>query len=363
MPESTIYRCPCCGAALTFGGHSQQMECASCGNSFPVETLKAISQAPSEDTEHLNWSPAQENSFTPQEYNSLRAYRCQTCGAEILTDSTTAATECVYCGNPSVLPDALTGVYRPDGVLPFKKTKEEAQAAFRKHCKGKKLLPTGFDDESRVEKITGVYVPFWLFRSDAQADCAYNATRVTSHRSGQYLVTKTHHYLLHRAGAMAFSEVPVDGSAKMDDTLMESIEPFRYEDVKGFDIAFLSGYQASRYDVDARQCQPRADERVRQSVAEIMRGTVSGYHSVTVRNTRIELNNSRVSMVLMPVWMLNTRWKDKTYTFAMNGQTGLFIGDLPTDKGKYWKWLLGLLGGVTAGGAAILYLLFSMGGM
>ena len=361
MPQSTLYRCPCCGSALTFGGQSQQLDCASCGNSFPLETIQAVAGLQVENTEQLEWSSAQEAPFTPQEYGQLKAYHCQSCGAEILTDGTTAATECVYCGNPSVLPEVLTGVYRPDGVIPFQKTKQDAQNAFRDHCKGKKLLPKGFFDENRVEKITGVYVPFWLFRTDAEADCTYNATKVSSHRSGNYMVTNTAHYLLHRGGYVRFNEVPVDGSQKMDDDLMESIEPFSYDATKGFSIAYLSGYQAQRHDVDAQHCQPRANERIQKSVAQLMKGTVGGYASATPANTRIQLLNSQVSQVLMPVWMLNTRWQDHTYTFAMNGQTGRFIGDLPTDKGKFWGWLLGLTAGIGLGGYVILFLLYTLG--
>ena len=364
MPQSTLYRCPCCGSALTFGSVSQQLDCASCGNSFPLETMQAVSQLPTGGGDgQLHWADAAEDGFSPQESSALKAYHCQSCGAQILTDSTTAATECVYCGNPSILPDVLTGAYRPDGVIPFQKTKEEAKAAFRRHCRHKPLLPRGFDDENHLDKITGVYVPFWLFRAGARADCTYKTTSVSTHRSGQYMVTNTRHFLVHRGGSLRFSEVPVDGSSKMEDTLMESIEPFSYEAVKGFDIAFLSGYQAQRFDVDAKACQPRADERIRQSVTEVMRGTVSGYASVVPQSIRIDLTDSSVSQVLMPVWLLNTRWRDRMYTFAMNGQTGQFIGDLPTDKGRFWSWLLGLAGGIAAGGYGLLLLLYSLGVM
>ncbi len=261
------------------------------------------------------------------------------------------------------MPDVLTGAYRPDGVIPFQKSKEDAQNAFREHCKGKKLLPRGFYDESRLEKITGVYVPFWLFQADAEADCTYNATKVSAHRQGSYEVIKTAHYLVRRGGHVGFKQVPVDGSSKMDDTMMESIEPFDSDAARDFTIAYLSGYQAQRHDVDSEACQPRANERIRQSVKELMQNTVHGYATCTPANTKIQLQHSQVRQVLLPVWMLNTRWRDQIYTFAMNGQTGRFIGDLPTDKGKFWKYLLGIAAGIGLGGFAIAYLLFSMGVM
>ena len=363
MQQASHYRCPACGASLTFSSQSQQLDCANCGNSFPLETIQQLESVQVENTtdDQLQWQYMGGGGYTEEEAAHLRSYRCQACGAEIITDEEVAATECVYCGNPSVMPQVFSGAYRPDGVIPFQKSREDAQNAYRNHCKGKRLLPNGFFDESRVEKIAGVYVPFWLFQADAEADCTYNATKVSARRQGNYEIISTSHFLVRRGGHVAFKQVPVDGSSKIDDTLMESIEPFDSDKTQGFTVAYLTGYQAQRYDVDAETCQPRANERIRQSVASLMNGTVKGYASCVPANTRIELQHGQVRQVLLPVWMLNTRWRDQTYTFAMNGQTGSFIGDLPTDKGKFWRILLGLTLGIGLGGYAIAYLLFTMG--
>ena len=363
MLTAAHYRCPCCGSSLVFSSQSQQLDCQSCGNSFPLETMQAVAQAQVENTtdQDMAWEDQYNAGFTGEESSQLKVYRCESCGSEIVADAATAATACVYCGNPSILPGVLSGVYRPDAVLPFQKSKEEAMAALRQHCSGKRLLPKGFMDESQIEKIAGVYVPFWLFQADAEADCTYNATRTHTHREGQYMVTRTDHFLVRRGGHMAFEQVPVNGSQKADDTMMESIEPFAQEAAKGFDVAYLSGFQAQRHDLDAAACQPRANERIRKSVAAVMAGTVQGYASVTPANTHIDLEHGRVRQVLLPVWLLNTRWRDQTYTFAMNGQTGKFIGDLPTDKAKFWEILLGITLGVGAGGTALVYLLSMLG--
>ena len=364
MPQAAgHYKCPACGASLTFGSQSQQLECASCGNTFPLDTMEQLESVQVENTtdDQLQWQYAGGGGYTQEEAAHLRSYRCQACGAEIITDETVAATECVYCGNPSVMPQVFSGAYRPDGVIPFKKSKKEAQDALRNHCKGKKLLPRGFMNENRIEKVTGVYVPFWLFQADAEADCTYNCTKVTRHRQGNYEVVNTAHFLVRRGGHLGFNQVPVDGSSKIDDTLMESIEPYDADAAREFTIAYLSGYQAQRHDVDSDACQPRANERIQQSVSSLMNNTVHGYASCTPANTKIQLQHGQVRLVLFPVWMLNTRWRDQTYTFAMNGQTGQFIGDLPTDKGAFWKYLLGLAAGIGLGGYGIAYLLFSLG--
>ena len=357
------FRCPACGSSLTFSSQSQQLRCDSCGNEFSLEAVRQAEQAQVENTtdQQLHWQAVYNGGFREEEAAHLRAYRCQNCGSEIWADDTTAATECVYCGSPSILPGVLSGAYRPDGVIPFKKSRQEAQEAFRNHCKGKRLLPKGFFDESKVEKITGVYVPFWLFHADAEADCTYRATRVSHHRQGNYEITRTAHFLVRRGGHIGFNEVPVDGASSMDDTMMESIEPFDSAEAAPFNMAYLSGYQAKRHDVDQEDCQPRANERIRESVRGFMRASVQGYTAVVPENVQIQLEHGQVRQVLLPVWMLNTRWKDKTYTFVMNGQTGRFIGDLTVDRGKFWAWLLGLALGIGLAGYAVSYVLFSAG--
>ena len=357
------YKCPYCGAALTFGSHSQQLDCENCGNSFPLETVQQAAEIDVQNTtdEEMQWEFASHSAFDEAETSHLRTYRCQNCGSEIVADETTAATECVYCGSPSILPGVLSGAYRPDMVIPFQKSKKEAMDALRNHCKGKRLLPKNFISENQIEKITGIYEPFWLFQADAEGDCTFKCTRVSAHRQGQYEVINTSHFLVRRGGSMSFKQVPVDASTQMDDTLMESIEPYDSDKGQDFNVGYLSGYQAQRYDLEASDCQPRANERIRESVLSVLRGTVMGYTSVIPVNTQVQLNHSQVRQVLMPVWLLNTRWKDKTYTFAMNGQTGEFVGDLSTDMGKFWKYLLGIGLGIGAAAYGIAFLLFTMG--
>ena len=363
--EATRYSCPCCGSALRFGSESQKLDCPSCGNSFPIESIEEASKIHVEDTadEEMRWREAPNSGFTEEENQHLHAYHCQTCGAEILCDDTTAATECVYCGNPTVMPGVLSGIYKPEGVIPFKTTKEQAVEDLKRHCKGKKLLPKGFLDESRMEKITGVYVPFWLFGCDAEADMTYNATKVRSYRQGNFQVTDTMHFLVRRGGHFTFAQVPMDGSSKMEDSMMESIEPFDNGQEQRFTVAYLSGYQAQRHDIDAEKCRPRVNERIRSSVKGRIDGTVGGYISAVPLKTQIDLKNAKVHQVLLPVWLLNTKWKDKTYTFAMNGQTGRFIGDLPTAPGQFCKWLLGLTLGIGLGACAVFYALMAAGVM
>ena len=288
----------------------------------------------------------------------MRTYVCNTCGGQIVGDESTGATECPFCGNPVVMTGAFAGDLKPDLVIPFKLDKKAAMAALKKHYGGKKLLPKVFKDENRIKEVKGIYVPFWLFSADADGFARYKATRVRSWSDSNYYYTETSHFNVVRAGSMGFDNVPVDGSTKMDDALMEAIEPFDLSQAVDFQTAYLAGYLADRYDVDSQASITRANDRIKRSTEQSLASTVHGYSSVTPVNTNIKLENGSAKYALYPVWILNTLWNGQNYVFAMNGQTGKMVGDLPMDKGLFWKWFLGTAGAVAAAIFAVMSLMW-----
>jgi DNA-directed RNA polymerase subunit RPC12/RpoP len=286
----------------------------------------------------------------------MHAFTCSSCGAEIVCDENTMATECCYCGNPTMLPSRFSGMLKPDYVIPFKKTKEEAVAALEEFYKGKKLLPDKFTANNRVQAIQGMYVPFWLFNSDISASGVYKGENDSVVTTPDEIITTTSVYRCERNGSMRFERIPVDGSKKMDDSYMESIEPFDYSDLVPFSSAYLSGFLADKYDVDAEASITRANERIKRSTEDAFASTVQGYTSVVPVSSTINLQNGRAKYALYPVWILNTQWNGQKFTFGINGQTGKIAGDLPMDKGKFWTWLLGIAGAATAVSFALSYL-------
>ena len=220
--------------------------------------------------------------------------------------------------------------------------KKAAKEAYYKHIKGRPLLPKVFRRENHIDEIKGIYVPFWLFDADVAADARYKATKVRTWSDSDYDYTETSYYSVDRSGNMSFVSVPVDGSSRMPDDLMESIEPYKVADAVEFQTAYLSGYLADKYDVDAQQSTDRARERMKESAQDVLRDTVKGYASVIPENTNVRISGGDAKYALYPVWILNTTWRGKKYIFAMNGQTGRMTGDLPVDNGAYTRWLLGL---------------------
>ena len=352
------YQCPCCGAGLAFSGQAQQLHCEYCGNTFDIDAVRAFNEKElGKEPVEEKWDHAPQAQWSEEEESSLNSFVCPSCGGEIVTDSQTAATFCPYCGNPAIMPSRLSGSLKPQGVIPFQTTKQNAQEAFLKLCKGKPLLPRFFTSQQQIEKITGIYVPFWLYSCSGSFHGQYKATRIHQWSDSQYHYTKTDHYLLERKACASFSGIPMDGSSKMDNTLMESIEPYDQTQMVDFDTAYLSGFLADKYDVPYEDGHTRVRQRVEASFQSKVQSTALGYATLLPTVQNLDIPEIQPKYVLLPVWLLNTRYRGKLYTFAMNGQTGRMTGTFPVCPRRTAMWFTGIFAAVTILASAILMLM------
>jgi len=343
---------------MNYDGTSGKMTCPACDSQFDLETVEAM-YAPQEES-HIDFDTP-DDTYAADEVAQMQAYQCKNCGAALITEGTTTATECPYCGSPTILPDRIEGGIRPEMVVPFVITKEEAQKKFEEYFKGKKLLPNIFKSNNQIAEMRKLYVPYWLFDCDAKGNVVYDAEKRSVERDDEWETETIEHYVVRRVGTMNFENIPVDGSVKLDNKITESLEPYDLSKAIPFQPAVLAGAMADHADVDAGECEGRAVERVENSITNALRSTVTGYTSVRERSKNIMATGSKVTPVLMPVWLITTVKEGKTYTFAINGQTGQLTCDVPTDKGKAFGWGAGTFAGVFGIGAALLALLGKMG--
>ena len=338
MADLLEYKCPCCGGMLEFNSDVQQMKCPYCESEFTVEEVtKAQQEAEgASDTSQMNWETSQET-WTGEEAAGMKVYKCQSCGGEIVAEETTGASKCPYCDNPVVMTGQFGGDLKPDLIIPFKLDKNAAKAALLNHFNGKKFVPKVFKDQHQIDEIKGVYVPVWLFDAKASGEFRYKAEKTKRWSDNDFDYVKHDYYTVHRSGTMAFEHVPVDGSSKMPDDMMESLEPFDYKQAVPFQTAYMAGYLADKYDVGAEESIARANDRIKHSVEGAFRNTVKGYDIVNTEKSNIQLENAKAQYAMYPVWLLNISWNGQKYPFAMNGQTGKFVGNLPADKGEAFK--------------------------
>ena len=352
------YKCPCCNGVLVFSSQTQNLTCPYCDNEFDLEAVQVYNESlTSSDEEGFQWDQVETSQWNEEEQSQLRTFVCPACGGELVTDENTVATFCPYCENPSILPGRVGEGLKPDGVIPFRKSKEDAKAAFLNLCKGKPLLPKMFTEQQRVEKITGIYVPFWLYDCQSQFHGSYKATRVHHRSDSRYNYTITEHYHLARSASAEFAAIPMDGSHKMDNTIMESIEPFDFSKVVNFETAYLSGYLADKYDVESKEGESRIKQRVSASMDSMIQSSLLGYTTVMPASRKLQVQHGKARYVLLPVWMLHTKYQDQTYVFAMNGQTGKMTGTFPICPKRSAMWFGGICAAVTAL-ASVIQMLF-----
>jgi len=326
----TEYKCPGCGAPLAFDAESGRVTCDHCGNSFSVAEVVSAQKAET-TTEEFNWGDYKAGLST-EVLDGTKVYQCQSCGAILETDDTTAATSCPYCDNNIVLTDRVSAGLKPNAVVPFEVDKTRLKEIVHNFYKGKKLLPRNFFNDSYIDRILGVYIPFWLFDCTVEGEVNFKAERVTRQETSRESIVTTYEYLVTREGEMGFSNVPVDASTKMNDDVMDSIEPYDFSKMVPFSEGYLTGFLADRFDSDPDQELPRATRRVINSTLSSMESTVEGFSSVREHSNDLRLRNANVKYVLLPAYIINCNYGGQKYQYAVNGQTGKIVGELPSSK-------------------------------
>ncbi len=320
-------RCPACKASISYNAKVGKWKCEYCGSEFTLEELQ-------KSPDNASSKEKNQPKVSIDNYDGYINYRCESCGAEIITDDQTAATFCIYCGNTAILQSKLSGKFLPDKIIPFKKEKEDAIKAFKSLSKGRPLMPKSFNDEKNIEKIRGIYIPFFLYDINISGDIVMDGKTIETWTVGKTHYTKTNTFQVTRGGTMDFSNVPIDGSTRFDNAIMNTIEPFNYEDMVPYNHAYLSGFYAEKYDEEPEKLYPEVSNRALNSARSVLRDDARLYTSKIITSDSLVAKEENKSYAMLPVWMVNVKYKDKMYIFAMNGQTGEFIGNIPLDVGK-----------------------------
>ena len=326
--ESVEYKCPNCSADLKFNPATQKLDCEYCLSSFTVDEIKNLCA----NTE--NSIPEEAVQMKEDFENHTHLYRCKSCGAEIMADDQQTATFCYYCHNPVILAGKMGGDFKPDKIIGFKLTKENAIGNFKKWIGKRWFVPKDFKSEQQLEKLTGLYVPFWVADCNVNADYRAVGKQIRSWTSGSYNYVETKEYRIIRQCNMTTKGIPADGETKIEDLLMEAIEPYDYNELKDFSMSYLSGFYADKYDVDKAQVFPRIRVRANQACQSYIKSTINGYTSVSPSVEQYNIMNTNWSYMMLPVWFMTYNYKGKMYEFAINGQTGKLAGTPPLSKGR-----------------------------
>lgn len=325
MKEVLDEKCLNCNASIKFNPKKNKFICEYCNSEFTIEDFKEHKKKIKEDTnlEH--------------EYNLMEdmdGYNCQNCGAAIISLDNISSTSCIYCKSSAIIKNRLAGIYKPDGIIPFKYKKEDAILKFKEICKGRPLLPKNFNDINNISDMEGLYVPFWLYNLSNKARLTANCTKVSTRMDSKYIYTNTSYYKVDREGILFFESVPNDAALRFSDKIMNAIEPFDYNELKEFETSFLAGFLSEKYDVSKEDAYKNIKERIEEDSKKYLEQDIIGYNTIDLLDNTNNIEILKTKYVLLPVFVLNIKYKDKIYHFAMNGQTGKLVGEIPVDKKK-----------------------------
>ena len=354
------HRCEACGGTMIFDPHKGKLVCEYCGTEYAVpDDMKTAGAQNQAATAGAGGVPPEIAGFDfTQFYNSakveqgenLPVYHCRACGADVLAASEEASLTCPFCASKIVLTDKLSGNIRPNAIIPFKLSKKDLKPHLDEFYKNKKLLPKDFFSQSNMDKITGVYVPFWLFSGNINGRCHFEGKNITTSKQGDYEYVTTRFFDVVRDASVGFSGIPIDASDKIQDSLMDSVQPYDMSELKPYQSGYLSGYTADRFDVPGKDLQARAEKLMKTTTNTIVHNSISGaYSSVTPKGASLRADNIQVSYILLPIYIIKLKYKKKKYHFAINGQTGKVVGNLPISKGAsrlYFVLRFGLVAGV-----------------
>lgn len=339
------YKCPACGGGLQFDPDSQKFKCEYCLSKFTEVELEAVNPMKSEDRKAEPEEIQTEAAPEAQNAEGLMAYSCPSCGAEVMTDETTAATFCYYCHNPVVLTGRLDGVYKPSRLIPFSITKKQAEEKFLEWTGKKWFVPKYFFSKKQIETITGVYFPHWIVDADMQASMNAEGRIISTWRTGNTEYTKTKVYQVIREGEVHLEDVTRPALKKGNKELVDGIHPFDEKKIIPFSMGYLSGFQAEKRDIERTELESGVNQEIINLTGTLLAGTAEGYVGINEKDARVNIKNAVWEYVLFPVWTLTYKGRNgQIYYYAMNGDSGKMCGKLPVDYRK-----LGLVcGAVTA---------------
>ncbi|MDO4489391.1 MAG: TFIIB-type zinc ribbon-containing protein [Eubacteriales bacterium] len=335
-------KCPACGGPLAWDASKKKFFCEYCRSAYTEEELAKINPETAE-AKAVSLEEAQAthkvNAEGKDKTAKIKVYNCPSCGANIAADETMAASVCYYCHNPIVLSDRLDGDFQPDKVIPFAVDKKKASQIFESWIKQHKYLPREFYSKDEVDKLQGVYFPYWVYncKIDSKASGFGYVDKVWTDSQFQY--TDTTKYAIDREGTMPINNVSRIALKKASKALCESVVPFNFEDAIPFNSAYLQGYVAEMRDVDKDSIEPEVTQEVRNYAANQMRLEAGReYNKTEFTSVTADIKDPNWQYILMPVWTITYKDRDssKVYYFSINGSTGKTVGELPVDKGKLW---------------------------
>jgi len=353
--QARHFPCESCGADLEFHIGAQRLKCPYCA--FEKDLAPPAREVSENDLQQVLARLNKTCRTVAAGAESVRQeVNCAGCGATTTFEGSLATSECAYCGQAIQLKDAHAAPERlaVDGVLPFAIAHDEAHAQLRLWVKSRWFAPNEFKKRGISGKFQGVYLPYFTF--DAMTHSQYTGQRGDNYTvttgTGKNRRTETRIRWRSVSGALQrfFDDVLVCAVRNLPDKLTIGLEPWPLEKLGGYQAEMLSGYQSRVYEIDLPEAFSKGKERIDEEIREDVRSDIGGDHQ-RIHTLSTDYSALKYKHLLLPVWLLSYRFREKVYQIVVNAQTGEVQGERP------WSWVkIGLA--ILAGASAVGYGLY-----
>lgn len=329
------FKCPACGGPLKWDAAKQRYTCEYCRSEYAESEFSAAEKVEetggavsAEEAAHTGHGSGKTGD------GQVKVYNCPSCGAQVVTDATTAASFCYYCHNPIVLSDKLSGDFHPDAVIPFAIDEKKAKQIFTDWIGKHRYVPADFYSPEQIEKFSAVYFPYWVYSAKVTGTARGKGERERVWTEGDSRLTETSVYEIHKDGDMPVDNLSRIALKKASAVLCESVAPFDYAKMRPFEYGYLSGYQAEARDIDSKELEDDVRKEITEFAENQLRMEVESQYARTFLSTlSARIRSEEWKYVLMPVWTLTYKGPyGKMYYFSINGDSGKTVGELPVDK-------------------------------
>lgn len=320
------FLCPNCGGTMKWNIRKQQFECASCRVPGEIKTIG--DRVIEHDFEGYSRRDRGEESLEEQ-----LCVTCSTCGAEVIFDRNETATTCSMCGSSHVAVEKQQEGVPPDGIIPFKVDKSQAQENFRKWIKRQWFAPDALKKSYQEGRLNGIYIPFWTY--DAVAKARYRGqggeSRVERRRDGK-TYTRTVWHSVSGWVEGSYDDIQVCATDKSVQMVIDNALPYNTSTgSKPYSSAYLSGFGAERYAIKADEGFSEAKSRIEMDLSKRAERDImnKGYDVASVDALDVTYENVRYKHVLLPAWFSAFSYKGNRYLYLINGETGKVSGQRP----------------------------------